>query len=198
MISININSLVIKNDYNLEMLLAQMQMYTEKILYVLNNEKIFIFEERDRPDYISFVQNVKNEFGYDIYYFEDNYNNRYSFFGENNAIIFFGKSLISTTSVFNTVENAEPKKKLPGVYSVEVSPSTTEEGDIKGEPIIDLIQEIIDKGQTMEIIDINTNIDSKKLDEVKIVRIISMDKKNVIEINVPDKPLYEIIRHKLI
>jgi len=195
MISININSLVIKNEYTLEMLVAQMQMYTEKILYVFNNEKMFIFEEQDRPDYILFDQNVKSEFGYDIYYFEDKYTNRYSFFGENNAMIFFGKSLVSTTSVINTVE---PKKKLPGIYSVEISPTTTEEGDIKGEPILDLIQEIIDKGQTMEIIDINTNLDSKSLDEVKIVRIISMDKKNVIEINVPDKPLYEIMRHKII
>ena len=71
-----------------------------------------------------------------------------------------------------------------------------------GEPIIDLVSEIVDRGRVLTSFeDCKEESETLELEEwsyIKMIRIISTDRKSVVEIIVPDKPLCEIINHRLI
>lgn len=110
---------------------------------------------------------------HDKYTFKDNNDNIYYIYGKNNAYNLLGE----------IIEN--------DVYSVEID--STKSTDSEENSIIDLVSEIVEHRSIIEPIQeiqLPTN--------VKMVRIISQDRKHITEIIVPDKPLCDIIEHTLV
>lgn len=108
----------------------------------------------------------------------NNIDDKYTFLdAENNHYTIFGKSIVEKW-----------QKVDDNIEEIEIEP-------VYGEPIVDIVKEIIDNGIKLEPIQELIPILSNN---VKLIKIVSADRKSVIEIIVPEKSNYEIIEHSII
>lgn len=162
------NTLINNND-TLEIIIARLQKDDPRLFYVVNNEKVKVYDN-NKIENLYFEARVSTQKGLDRFYFYDDQGIKYCVFGHDNMTTFI-------------------KSDDKEVYSVEVPYVDTSEGDVKGEPVIDIVSEIVDQGKNIEEI-----VEDKRTlpDNAKIVRIVSSNGENVVEIIVPDKPCYEM------
>lgn len=198
MLQIDIGQISIENGIDMIQICVQLQKHTDVILYVYNETYLCMFDPKLglRPEIVDVTISDGS------YCFVDIEDNTYWFSCKKHAESFCGEPVI-----VNVVElaNNEPipvieeDKKEENLVVVEIPPkdeedtdSNTDQIDLEGEPIIDVVEDVLNDNTTPIIMETPVSVDC-----VKIVRIISPDNKSIVEIYVPDKPSYEITKHTI-
>lgn len=173
------NFIEINNNDTLEIITSRLQKKSPLLLYVINGEKIKIYDGRKIKN-IFFDMRVATRNGLDRYYFHDDMYNKYCIFGKENRDIF--------------IRETEEVKEEYSIELKEKSNSSLDNFHLFDQPIIDIVEEIVDKGKEVNVIE-ETKVEIPN--NCKLVRIINQESNTVVEMIVADKPNHEMRNYEI-